>query len=72
MCLLGRADDFRDVDTRDEEFQVLHHCKSAFSWHYALLTNSLKLTLLGAVLAVEDRKLSEDTHLSSTVSPMFS
>lgn len=58
---LRGLDDLGDVDTTNEQLKMLHDCVQWLSIVRAQACGLL--TLLRPVLAVQDSKLSEDTHL---------
>ena len=66
MCTLCSLDDLGDVDTRYEELEVLHDCKDI---NRPSQCHRSPLTLLRAVLAIEDGELREDTHLKKKSAP---
>lgn len=62
MGTLSGLNNLRDVDARDKELEMLKNYVCQVLVYVGDMLLSL-LTFLGPVLAIEDRKLSEDTHL---------
>ena len=63
MCLFCGLDNFWNVDSRYKQLQVLHNYRYKEALESVRDTLGQLRTLFWLILAVEYRKLSENTHL---------